>query len=268
MRGEDTNTSTQPQLLPWEWGRRGRLAAGAAPAGSRQQAGTGPPLHGQGPALPAWIHPHSPVMSTASPRLGTSCHPASTQPRAPLPAAGPPGRSTLQGSAAAVSHPFTPWHTKQLRPLPGAFRASRTIPGKAQRAAETRRTGRNEPPELPAQHPGGSRARAASSAAPVLVPGAQHSWKASWAQSSGQLLPWERADSSGSPPACQAQSIPLAQEPSWGTASTMPWTPEQSDGNAARLASARKRLPCLPESSRSWPSTAPSSVCAGQRSMP
>lgn len=99
--------SAQPQLLLWECGRR----AGCCWRSShwKRQAGTGPPLQGQGPALPARIHPHSPAMSAASPLLGTSRHPAGTGTQPGLPCQHRNPRST------AASRPFASWLTGSPR---------------------------------------------------------------------------------------------------------------------------------------------------------
>lgn len=107
--------SAQPRLLLWECGRQ----AGCCWRSShwKRQAGTGPPLQGQGSALPARIHPHSPAMSAASPLLGTSRHPAGsgTQPGLPCQHRNP--------RSAAASRPFTSWCTGS----PASIGASRTF---------------------------------------------------------------------------------------------------------------------------------------------
>lgn len=124
VRGKDA----KPALSP------GCLSGNAAPTGSGKQQQA--PLQGQGPALPARIHPHSPAMSAASPLLGTA--------RAALPAPNP-GASSVPASR----------HT-------GSPRAARTLPwsllnpplehGKGQRGPGL------EPPELPGQLQSCSRA--------------------------------------------------------------------------------------------------------------
>lgn len=207
----------------------GLAAAGAAPDGSHRQAATGPPPHGQGPALPARIHPHSPAMSAATPRLGTSRHPAGTRPGHPCQRHSPPGGAHSRG---AQQHPV-PSPPGQPRP---------PTPRLWDLALE-----HSEP-----QGQGGpAGTRAAGGAAPALVPGARPSWKASWAQSSsGQPLPGSVRIPPG---ARQPRSVPLACEPSRGTASAMP----RLQSRAMEIRRGSQAPENLPESGRSWPSLQP-----------
>lgn len=258
VRGEGTNTNAQPQLLRWECGHRAaccwRRSCWKPPA-SRNR----PPAARAGPGPPAWIHPHSPAMSAASPRLGTSCHPASTRhpaPGTPASSTAPQG-STPQGNAAAIPRPFASQHAKaaprpptrslQDPPLEHSEPQGRGGPAGTSPSSSLRSTCAAAKPRLPA----------------VLLllrplepspPGKRPGYKAPLGS---RCLGSTRIPQG----ARQPQSVPLACEPSWGTASPMPGLRSRAMETRSGSQTPESGRPASPRAA--GPSPAPSSVRAG-----